>query len=266
MAKVNVVCSPSGQKLIRKKMHCWEFLQNHLFVFTRMKGADFIPNLHYYSDTELIIEYDYVEGLHLDEIDTQHHEDCFFAAGASLARFHAFHFTGYGFVFDERDRHSDWWVLQDRRVEELLLYADTQHLLDKVIVKQLADIYKHHRANVKPEYQSCLTHCDYRLDNLVFVNENGTWKCKILDFDHVQASPPHFDFGRIEQDIFDIWHGSSKIFLDGYKSVTPYPDLQDVLPLYRIIWPLSNLVWGAGNNAEGLVAKSFHRLKQVCAG
>lgn len=263
MATIELIESSDKSLLVRKKVCCKEFLQNHLFVMRKLRSTDVVPKLAKYSIRELYLEYGYIKGQHLQKIPTRYHEECFYTCGVSLALFHQKIMSGYGPVYAIREKNVEWWLLQDNNLKELSDYCCQFKLLDKAIVTKLVKVYFYHRKNVDEEYSSCLTHRDYRLDNLLFIKQDGDWKCRVLDFDHVMAGPAHLDFGRIEQDIFDNWTKSKQNFLEGYKSIKELPNLHKVLPLYRILWPLKHIVWGIKNGALSLVNYNQQKLYRI---
>lgn len=263
IADVQLISCDNGTQVVRKKVRYKAYLQNHLYVMKKLKDTGLVPELRKYSIRELYVDYEYIEGRHIEEVPSEYHEECYFSCGVTLALFHRNVMDGYGPVYRIREKNVEWWSLQDKRFHQMVDYCRTQKLIDELLLKKLVKMYFQLRDGVDQEYSSCLTHRDYVFDNLIFVRENGQWRCKVLDFDHVMACPAHCDFGRVEQDIFDKWPKSKRSFLQGYNSVRQIFQLEKVLPLYRIIVPLERLVWGTKNNAQGLVKCSHRQLSQI---
>ena len=266
LANLELVTSRSGRVLVRKAMAARSYLYNHLYVFQKISHTRVVPSLYGYSDSELTLFYEYVDGLHLDEIEPSSLESCYFAAGLSLAKFHSHSGHGFGETMGERETGIDWWELQDRRVQQLLSDPHVDRILGAAMREALARRYNSLRAAVQPEWSSCLCHGDFRPDNLLFVRGSQGWRCIVLDFDHASLGAGHLDFGRVALDLFDAWPGSREPFLRGYSSVRPLPELAATLPIYRILWPLMNLAWGCRNGAETLVTQSAGALRQTLEG
>jgi aminoglycoside phosphotransferase (APT) family kinase protein len=189
---------------------------------------------------------------------------CLAAAGAALALLHGHRLDGYGPLCGPRDGGIGWWEIQDRNVRDWLRACEADGLVTRAVAGQVREWYRFARAAVGEERASGFAHGDYRPDNLVFVRADGGWRCRVLDFDHSQAAPPHLDFGRIELDLFEGRPADRGPFLNGYRAVAALPALAAVLPLYRIIWPLNHLVWGARAGAADLVAENRVRLERLC--
>lgn len=263
LAKSVSLVQRDGEMCVQKRLRSLDFFLNHVFVMTRLKACNHVPKLRSFSYDELTVEYFYVDGYHINEVDTESRAMCFFVAGQALAVLHNLRLNGYGRVFEWRDTLSDWWSIQDRRVRELLAWCYAERLYDREFLSRLSKYYAHFRLYVEPELESCLTHCDFHLDNLIFINEHGRWRCVVLDFDHVMAAAPHFDLGRIEQDIFFSWPQYTQEFLDGYSSIRYLPNLTSTLPLYRIIWPLNIYLWALRNRVPKLASEASERLYRV---
>jgi Ser/Thr protein kinase RdoA (MazF antagonist) len=243
-------------------MACEEFVCNHVYVMTQLRGSGVVPLITKHSIDDLSVEYEFVPGEHIEDVPHAARADCFAAAGRALALFHLHGMAGYGPVHGERETQEDWWSIQDRRVAAHIEYCHDHKVLDESLIAALSDAYGVRRRKVPVERASCLAHRDFRCDNLLFAQDSGQWRCTVIDFDHVMACPDHCDFGRIELDVFRQWPDFRGAFLEGYGSARQLPDLDSALPVYGIIWPLGNIVWGSRHRAEGLVRQAMGQLAQ----
>jgi Ser/Thr protein kinase RdoA (MazF antagonist) len=264
LGQLRLCQAPDGSAVVRKRVACRTFLDNHRYALTRLAGTGVVPDLRGVTPEVLEVEYAFVDGQHLEEVGAGDRGACLAAAGAALALLHAHHLDGYGPLDGPRDATSDWWEIQDRNVGDWLRAGEADGLLTRAVAAQVRQRYRFARAAVGEERASGFAHGDYRPDNLLFVRAEGGWRCRVLDFDHSQAAPPHLDFGRIELDLFEGRPEARGAFLGGYRAVAPLPALAAVLPLYRIIWPLNHVVWGARAGAADLVAENRRRLERLC--
>ncbi len=255
LAKVHRIRSESGYEVIRKEMTSIDFLKRHLKVMDQLKETGIVPVLVSVDEAKIALEYEFVDGRHIDEIEEAEHDQVFRMAGVVLAQMHTHHLDGFGVVDNLKKAESDWWSIQDERIDRKLSVCLEFKTLEQREADRLRDIYFELRSSLSEEHESCLSHCDYRSDNLLFMKMKGNWKCIVIDFDHAQGAPAHFDFGRIQLDLFDRWPTHRDSFCLGYESVRPLPNLAGTLPVYRILWPLDLLAWGSINKAEGLTSR-----------
>ncbi len=249
-------------RVIRKKMKAKCYLERHLFALQKLKNTGVVPRLDVYPE-ELTIDYEYVDGAHLEDLNPETYGDCLESAGAAMALIHSFPFNTYGFVDSLSATRNDWWSIQDERFDQMLKVCREHGAIGEDLNMKIDRAYKELRSGLPLEYDSCLSHCDFSSDNLLFWRKGDFWKCTVIDFDHAQACPPHYDFGRVQFDLFDKWPMYKHSFCDGYKAIRVLPDLERLMPIYRVLWPLDLMAWGCRNGASGLVRENVQILQEI---
>lgn len=90
------------------------------------------------------------------------------------------------------------------------------------------------RAFAAPERPNTYTHCDYKLNNLTVLKENGTWRVSgLFDFHEARFGDGALDIVRQTCSYLDTEPQLARVFIDAYRAdVAEDPSMKMVMPLY----------------------------------
>jgi Ser/Thr protein kinase RdoA (MazF antagonist) len=156
-------------------------------------------------------------------------ESLAFEIGAQLGQIHSNSTKGYGDLTDPNELNTDPRVPFTAKFEEGMAEC-SGHLSDDLL-KQCRQFYDDHISLLLLADGPCIIHRDFRAGNLIIQNNRLQG---IIDWASARASFSEEDFCSME---FGGWLNHSSLkqgFLQGYSTIRPVPDYQNLLPFLRL--------------------------------
>lgn len=167
-------------------------------IYALIEGKVSTPNLIYTDETHPTHPYaifQFIDGLHLSEVSSEHQEPLSYELGKVLASIHAFKFPKAG-LFGDRltiatpfDEGSSPYFEEAFKVLSKSMHA-RKRLGDKFSDEMLSFMQKNQAFFPKVEKNICLTHSDYKPVNLLYKPN----KVFVLDWEFAHAGIGILDF------------------------------------------------------------------------
>ncbi|KMK76827.1 phosphotransferase family protein [Alkalihalobacillus pseudalcaliphilus] len=124
---------------------------------------------------------------------------------------------------------------------------DVQKVIPTELYEQaLTHFEKMHPHLPEPEGPS-FVHMDFRPANIIVLEDKVSG---IIDFESVRFAATEVDFTKINRDIFLQNEGTLASYQDGYNSVRPLIDLDQILPFYRFCDAFNSIGWSQRRGLE----------------
>jgi Ser/Thr protein kinase RdoA (MazF antagonist) len=147
--------------------------------------------------------------------------------GSFLAKIHCQQVKGYGDLTDPKNLSADPRIPFRMKFEEGI--EECQDHLPKPLIEKCIQLFDRDIDLLLSTDGPCIVHRDFRPGNIIA--ENGDIK-GIIDWSSARGSFAEDDFCPLE---FGEWPSACKNdFLEGYSSIRPVPDYNNVMPLLRL--------------------------------
>ncbi|MBD1373278.1 phosphotransferase [Hazenella sp. IB182357] len=117
---------------------------------------------------------------------------------------------------------------------------DVNKVIPLKLFEQSLQYFERYQKRLPPPDGPCLIHMDYRLGNIL-VDENRVKG--IIDFESVLIGATEMDFIKLEHDIFRKYIGVKDAYQQGYASIRPLIDLDQILPFYAFTNAFNSIGW-----------------------
>ncbi|PGC63516.1 phosphotransferase [Bacillus toyonensis] len=117
---------------------------------------------------------------------------------------------------------------------------DVKAVIEPRLYEQSLQHFERHLKLLPTPDGPCFIHMDFRPGNIL-VYENQV--AGIIDFESVRIGATEMDFTKINRDIFMKYPGTMEAYQQGYESIRPLIDLQEVLPFYRFTDAFNSIGW-----------------------
>lgn len=115
-----------------------------------------------------------------------------------------------------------------------------KEVIDPHLYEQSLQYFDHHLKLLPSPNGPSFIHMDFRPGNIL-VYENQV--AGIIDFEGARIGATEIDFTKINRDIFIKYPGTMEAYQQGYESVRPLINLQEVLPFYRFMDAFGSIGW-----------------------
>lgn len=93
----------------------------------------------------------------------------------------------------------------------------------------------------------CLVHMDFRPGNILVA---GDRVAGIIDFESARGGSAEIDFTKVNRYLWQVYPGTRAAYIEGYETVRPMMDLEDVLAFYSFYDAFSAVVWCKSRGME----------------
>ncbi|QHW29549.1 aminoglycoside phosphotransferase family protein [Paenibacillus rhizovicinus] len=93
----------------------------------------------------------------------------------------------------------------------------------------------------------CMVHMDFRPGNIL---TNGNEVAGIIDFESARGGSSEIDFTKVNRYIWEADPRTKQPFIEGYRSIRPMLNLENVLPFYNLYDAFSAVVWCKNRGIE----------------
>ncbi|MCA0987337.1 phosphotransferase family protein [Guptibacillus algicola] len=162
-------------------------------------------------------------------------------------------------VSNEYDRWTEFIKQQFYSFAE-----DVKKVIERNLFEQSLTHFHDLQQLLPPPEGPRFIHMDFRSGNIL-VNDNRV--AGIIDFESVRIGATEIDFTKINRDIFRKYPGTMEAFVEGYRSIRPLIDLQNVLPFYTFIDAFNSIGWckrrGMMEKNRAFVEQNYNDLKRI---
>ncbi|CUB09712.1 homoserine kinase [Bacillus cereus] len=117
---------------------------------------------------------------------------------------------------------------------------DVKEVIEPCLYEQSLQHFERHLKLLPTPDGPCFIHMDFRPGNILVCENQVTG---IIDFESVRIGATEMDFTKINRDIFMKYPGTMEAYQQGYESIRPLIDLQEVLPFYRFTDAFNSIGW-----------------------
>ncbi|KIQ77061.1 phosphotransferase [Bacillus sp. L_1B0_8] len=120
------------------------------------------------------------------------------------------------------------------------LAKDVKEVIDPHLYEQSMQHFEYHLKLIPYSDATSFIHLDFRPGNiLVYENQISG----IIDFESFSIGATEMDFTKINRYIFMEYPGTKEAYRQGYESIRPLVDLQEILPFYQFIDLFNAIGW-----------------------
>ncbi|MDQ0160651.1 phosphotransferase family protein [Alkalibacillus salilacus] len=138
---------------------------------------------------------------------------------------------------------------------------DVREILDERLYKLAVERFEDMKHGLPLPDGPSFIHMDFRPANIIFDQDEVTG---VIDFESARFGSTEIDFTKLYRDFLSYDESLYSAFQEGYKSIRPLVDLDQVLPFYRFTDAFNSIGWckrrGIEENASFL-EKNLTRLK-----
>ncbi|MFZ3580022.1 phosphotransferase family protein [Virgibacillus sp. DJP39] len=139
---------------------------------------------------------------------------------------------------------------------------DVRDVLDKELYKQAIKKFKDMKQHTPAPDGPSFIHMDFRPANIIV---DGDKVSGVIDFESVRFGSTEVDFTKLYREFFSFDYTLYNAYQEGYRSIRPLIDLENVLPFYQFTDAFNSIGWckrrGIEKNAQFL-DENLARLKQ----
>ncbi|WP_172251432.1 aminoglycoside phosphotransferase family protein [Saccharibacillus deserti] len=139
---------------------------------------------------------------------------------------------------------------------------DVKDILDERLYIKAIEKYEKMKKQLPPPDGPSFVHMDFRPANIIVDNEEVSG---IIDFESVKFGSTEIDFTKVYRDFLSVDVSLYNAFQEGYNSIRPLIDLENVLPFYSFTDAFISIGWcnrrGIEKNAIFL-EENLERLKK----
>ena len=117
---------------------------------------------------------------------------------------------------------------------------DVSSVIDERLYRQAIEQFEKMKQQLPPNDGPSFIHMDFRPANIIVDGHNVSG---VIDFESVRFGSTEIDFTKLYRDFLSYNPTLYKAFQDGYKSIRPLIDLEDVLPFYQFTDAFNSIGW-----------------------
>jgi Ser/Thr protein kinase RdoA (MazF antagonist) len=176
--------------------------------------------------------------------------------GYYQAQLHSVDMPGYG--VDARDgfnylEKNDWRLYVKNNFDKWK--EPCKEIIEPELYEKCVQHFKREFSSLPKIDGPCVVHMDFRPGNIL-VKDNKV--VGIIDFESACGGSSEIDFTKINRYVWEKYPHTREVFLEGYESVRPIIELQNVIPFYSFYDSFGAVVWC---NKRG-IEKNRHFLEE----
>ena len=117
---------------------------------------------------------------------------------------------------------------------------DVSSVIEERLYRQAIEQFEKMKQQLPPNDGPSFIHMDFRPANIIVDGHNVSG---VIDFESVRFGSTEIDFTKLYRDFLSYNPTLYKAFQDGYKSIRPLIDLEDVLPFYQFTDAFNSIGW-----------------------
>lgn len=190
-------------------------------------------------------------------------KDMAYQFGENLARLHEIQLPSFGDVMEGGDTPSERIGWMDVIEEHLTLWIkETDGFLEDHFHATCIDFFQECLKRLPAAKDPRLCHYDYRPGNIL-VHEKQV--VGIIDFESSRGGSPALDFTKMKTRVWDVYKGTEKSFLEGYRQIRVLPDLESELPFYEYYHAFGGIAWclRRGETESQFMRDNLEQVKRI---
>ncbi|MEO4052886.1 aminoglycoside phosphotransferase family protein [Solibacillus sp. CAU 1738] len=222
-------------------------LKREYHVLTKVHGIIDVPKvLDYWEGNESITGAFLLEAISGAPCLGEINEDLAYNIGVSHAKMHSVPVS----IFDGED-HIEKLEPSEWRAFVLIKLNYFKQYAKKSLSEELFETSVNYIENTLQLLPSpdgpALIHMDFRPGNILVQQNRVTG---IIDFESTRIGSTEIDFTKINRDIWTKYPGTKEAYINGYNTIRPIIDLQQILPFYAFYDAFCSIGWGEVRGAE----------------
>lgn len=117
---------------------------------------------------------------------------------------------------------------------------DVKDILDEQLYKKSIEKFEKMKQQLPSPDGPSFVHMDFRPANIIVDNDKVSG---IIDFESVRFGSTEIDFTKLYRDFLSVDVNLYNAYKEGYKSIKPLMDLENVLPFYRFTDAFNSIGW-----------------------
>jgi predicted Ser/Thr protein kinase len=117
---------------------------------------------------------------------------------------------------------------------------EVRDILDEQLFIKAIGKFEEMKQQLPPPDGPSFVHMDFRPANIIVDNDKVSG---IIDFESVRFGSTVVDFTKLYRDFLSFDVNLNKAYQEGYKSIRPLSDLENILPFYRFTDAFNSIGW-----------------------
>lgn len=213
--------------------------ERELTVLNRLQKHLPVPELmDYWEGNEEVTGAFLLSAINGAPISEKVDSDLAFDIGVHHAKLHSVVLTEGDFDTPVSNEYDQWTAFIKKQFYSFA--EDVKEVIDHSLYEKSLEHFNRQQELLPPPEGPSFVHMDFRPGNILVENNQVTG---IIDFESVRIGATEIDFTKINRDIFVKNPGTREAFVEGYETVRPIIDLQEVLPFYTFIDAFNSVGW-----------------------
>lgn len=213
--------------------------QRELEAYKILKGNVAIPKmLDYWDGDEDCIGAFLLSTLQGKPLTSHASPKLAFQVGGIHASMHNVNPTNGQEVESIQNEYSNWSNFVERQFYSFA--EDVKEVLDERIYKQAIKKFEDMKNQLPSPDGPSFIHMDFRPANIIVDGDQVTG---VIDFESVRFGSTEVDFTKINRDFLSLDKTLYNAYKDGYNSIRPLGNLEDLLPFYQFTDAFNSIGW-----------------------
>lgn len=159
-------------------------------------------------------------------------------AGALHAEMHLTHPPANKVLTGIKNEFTNWSDFVEKQFYSFA--EDVEDILDEKLYKKSIETFEKMKKQLPSPDGPSFVHMDFRPANIIVDNDKVLG---IIDFESVRFGSTEIDFSKLYRDFLSIDVKLYDAYQEGYNSIRPLIDLENVLPFYRFTDAFNSIGW-----------------------
>ncbi|MDL4840908.1 phosphotransferase family protein [Aquibacillus rhizosphaerae] len=223
--------------------------QRELEAYEILKGSVPIPEMiDYWSGDEECPGAFLLSELKGNSLSTKAKPTIAFQVGVLQAKMHSIRPPAEKALSGIKNEFPNWSHFVE---EQFYSFAeDVRDILDEHLYNKAIETFKRMKQELPSAVGPSFVHMDFRPANIIVDEEKVSG---VIDFESVRFGSTEIDFTKLYRDFLSYDDSLYIAYQEGYNSIRPLIDLENVLPFYRFTDAFNSIGWckrrGIENNA-----------------
>lgn len=161
-----------------------------------------------------------------------------FQVGVLQAKMHTIHPPVGKALTGIRNEYPNWSNFIENQFYSFA--KDVEHILNPRLYEHAIEEFEKMKHQLPTPDGPAFIHLDFRPANII-VDKNNV--LGIIDFESVRFGSTEIDFTKLYRDFLSLEPILYKSFREGYSSIRPIIDLENVLPFYQFVDAFNSIGW-----------------------
>ncbi|TRZ39630.1 aminoglycoside phosphotransferase family protein [Niallia circulans] len=161
-----------------------------------------------------------------------------YQVGVLHAEMHSTHPPANKVLTSIKNEFTNWSEFVEKQFYSFA--EDVKDILDENLYKKSIETFEQMKRQLPSSDGPSFVHMDFRPANIIVDKDNVSG---IIDFESVRFGSTEIDFTKLYRDFLSVDVNLYYAYQEGYKSIRPLIDLENVLPFYRFTDAFNSIGW-----------------------